>query len=308
MAKKILIPGVSGLLGLNLAHVCGEHYSVTGTVHQNPLINARFETVPFDFSSTACIEELVEQVEPDLIINCAAVANLDTSEKKPELARVLNTELPGKLAEIAKRMKIPFVHISTDAVFDGQKGLYVETDVTNPINTYAKTKLAGELAVQSANADAIIARVNFYGWSLSGNRSLCEFFYNHLKARKPLKGFVDLMYNPMMVSDLADTLLEMVDKKLSGIYHVSTDEMLSKYDFGCRLAEKFGFDAALIKPISWRDLEMAAVRSPNLTMDISKLKHALGHGVPSVADGLNRLKEQRENGYADSLQNLAGSR
>ena len=279
-----------------------------GTVHQNPLLNAPFETVQFDFSSSAPMEKLVDKVQPDLIINCAAVANLDTSEKNPELARVLNAELPGKLAQIAERMKISFVHISTDAVFDGQKGMYVEEDVTNPINTYAKTKLAGELAVQSANADAIIARVNFYGWSLSGNRSLCEFFYNNLSAGKPLKGFVDLMYNPMMVSDLADTLLEMVDQKLSGIYHVSTDEMLSKYDFGCRLAEQFGFEAALIEPISWRDLEMAAVRSPNLTLDVSKLKHALGHGVPSVADGLNRLKEQREYGFAESLQNLAGSR
>jgi len=306
MTLKILIPGVSGLLGLNLAHVASERMTVVGTVYQHPIKNAQFETVPFDFFGRQEIEPLFETVRPDLVINCAAVANLDTSEKKPELARRLNTELPRQLAELTKQHDIPFVHISTDAVFDGKKGMYVESDVTNPINAYARTKLAGEEAVQAINADAIIARVNFYGWSLSGSRSLCEFWYNNLSAGKSLKGIRDLFYTPMMVGQLAETLLEMVDRNLSGIYHVSTDEALSKYEFGVRLAEEFGFDAGLIEAVSWKDLSLLATRSPNLTMDVTKLKRDLGHGVPSVSEGLQYLKKQRENGFAEMLQTLAG--
>jgi len=303
--RRILIPGVSGLLGLNFAHTCDETDEIIGTVNSHPLKKAPFQTMNHDFSTLHDLEDLFEEVKPDMVVNCVAIANLDASEKQPELARILNAELPGKFAEITKKLSIPFVHISTDAVFDGQKGNYAEKDATNPINVYAATKLAGEEAVSASNPDAIIARVNFYGWSLSGKRSLCEFFFNNLKAEIPLKGFNDLFYNPMMVTDLAETLLEMVEKNLAGIYHVSTDEALSKYDFGCRLSEVFGFDVGLIEPASWCDIDLAAVRSTNLTMDVSKLIGDLGHGVPGVLDGLIRLKAQQDNGYAAYLQSLA---
>ncbi|MCD4752307.1 MAG: SDR family oxidoreductase [Anaerolineaceae bacterium] len=302
--RKILIPGVSGLLGLNLALACAETDEVVGTVNSHPLKEVPFRTMKYDFSSLNNLEDLFEDVKPDLVVNCVAIANLDASERQPVLARKLNAELPGKLAEITKKLSIPFVHISTDAVFDGQKGNYTEDDEPRPVNIYGATKLAGEKAVSVSNPDAIIARVNFYGWSLSGKRSLCEFFYNYLKAGSPLKGFSDLFYSPMMVSDLVETLLEMVEKNLTGIYHVSTDEALSKYDFGCRLAEVFGFDVGLIEPASWCDIDLAAVRSPDLTMDVSKLTGDLGHGIPCVLDGLIRLKAQQDNGYAAYLQSL----
>ena len=305
MRRRILIPGVSGLLGLNFAHTCAETDEVVGTVNTHPLKKAPFQTMNYDFSSLHNLEDLFEEVKPDMVVNCVAIANLDASEKQPELAQKLNAELPGKLAEITKKLSIPFVHISTDAVFDGQKGDYVENDIPNPINIYAATKLAGEEAVSSSNPDAIIARVNFYGWSLSGKRSLCEFFFNNLKDGTPLKGFRDLFYSPMMVTDLAETLLEMVEKNLAGIYHVSTDESLSKYDFGCRLAKVFGFDVGLIEQTSWRDIDLAAVRSPDLTMNVSKLISDLGHGVPGVLDGLKRLKAQQDSGFAAYLQSLA---
>ena len=304
MKRRILIPGVSGLLGLNFAHTCAETDEVVGTVNSNPLKKVPFQTMNYDFSSLHNLEDLFEEVKPDMVVNCVAIANLDASEKQPELAKKLNAELPGKLAEITKKLSIPFIHISTDAVFDGKKGNYTEEDKTNPINIYAATKLVGEEIVSSSNPDAIIARVNFYGWSLSGKRSLCEFFFNNLKAGIPLKGFNDLFYNPMMVTDLAEILLEMVEKNLAGIYHVSTDESLSKYDFGCRFADVFGFDAELIQPTSWCDIDLAAVRSPDLTMDVSKLIGDLGHGVPGVLDGLIRLKAQQDNGYAAYLQSL----
>lgn len=298
---KILIPGISGLFGLNFAMQQRQNFDIIGTVYHHALKADLFQTITLDLSTVESGIRLVESIQPDMIINSAAVASLDLSEKHPQLAMRLNADLPKELAMAASLLDVPYVHLSTDAVFDGKQGQYSETDTINPINTYARTKARGEELVQAANPDALIARINFYGWSLSGSRSLCEFHYNNLAAGKPYTGFDDLHYTPMMVGDLIDTLLEMVALKLSGIYHVSGEESLSKYEFGVLLAEKFGFDAALVRPVSWRSLGLSAERSENLTLDVSKLRQALGHTLPTIDDGLTRLKNQLENGYRQRL-------
>ena len=95
------------------------------------------------------------------------------------------------------------MHVSTDAVFDGQAAATTEQDTPNPLSIYARTKLDGERGVAEANPDAIIARVNLYGWSLSGRRSLAEFFFNNLSAGKRVKGFTDVYFCPLLANDLA---------------------------------------------------------------------------------------------------------
>ena len=304
MKQKLLIPGISGLFGLNLAMMQHDNFEIVGTVHQHPLATDLFSTRAVDLTLPDSGTRLVEETQPDLIVNCAAVASLDASEKNPDLALRLNAELTAELAAAAKQLGIPYVHLSTDAVFDGKKGNYNEEDEIHPINMYARTKARGEELVLEANPEAIIARINFYGWSLSGRRSLCEFHYNNLAAGNSYNGVPDLLYSPMMIGDLVDTILEMVEKQLHGIYHVSVAEHLSKYDFGVLLAEKFGFDPGLIKSVSWRDLGLTALRSENLTLDVSKLQNALGHALPTIDDGLTRLKTQLENGYRQRLMAL----
>lgn len=304
MKSKILIPGISGLLGLNLAFSALSRWDVIGTIGQHRLSTDQFASFGWQYEKPGDVKRLVEETHPDLVVNCIAVANLETAEKEPDLAWRLNAELPGEFAAACSAMGIPLIQLSTDAVFDGQKGNYTEDDLPNPINTYARTKLAGEAAVQANNPDAIIARVNFYGWSLSGRRSLCEFWFNNLRDGNPLKGTTDLFYNPMMASDLADTLLEMAEKKLHGIYHVSVADQLSKYEFGCRLAAEFGLNPELIEEISWKELDFRADRSPNLTLAVEKVVKALGHPLPDVGSGLNRLHWQLDSGYASAMQKL----
>jgi dTDP-4-dehydrorhamnose reductase len=304
--KRLLIPGVSGLFGLNLAMMKHGSMEVFGSVHNQILPQAPFTVYQSDLTQAGAVSRLIEDTKPDLIINCAAVASLDACEQNPDLAEQLNTHLPAEIAQKAASLSIPFIHLSTDAMFDGQKGNYAESDLPNPINQYARTKLRAEQLVAEANADAIIARINFYGWSLSGRRSLSEFFFNHLQAGKRLNGFVDLYYSPMLVCDLIDMLFQMLEKNLHGLYHVSVDEALSKYDFGCRLARTFGFDEGLIEPISWKEAALGAVRSPDLTLDVSNLKAALGVPLPTVVDGLERLKQQLQDGYRQRLMAVGG--
>ena len=300
---RLLITGASGLLGLNFAmQAAGDsRYVVTGVVNHNELAGVPFRVVQADLGRPQAVAELLERTRPDVVIHCAALANLEDCEDQPELAWRLNGVVPGELAAAAAQAGVRLVHISTDAVFDGQRGNYREEDTPNPLGVYARSKLAGEEAVVQANPQAIIARVNFYGWSLNGTRSLAEFFYRNLSAGKNVKGFTDIFFCPLLVNHLASLLLRMVERDLQGLYHVVSAEHLSKYEFGCRIARLFDLDERLITPSSWKVGGLQAQRSPDLTMNTGKLARDLGTSLPDQQAGLQRFRELFDSGYAQQI-------
>jgi dTDP-4-dehydrorhamnose reductase len=297
----VLVTGASGLLGLNFAVQAAGQHQVTGVVHHNDLAGVPFEVIQDDLAQPGAVAGLLERTRPEVVIHCAALANLEACEAQPGLAWRLNAAVPGELAAATAHTGIRLVHISTDAVFDGQRGSYTEEDPPNPLGVYARSKLAGEQAVAQANPRAIIARVNFYGWSLNGTRSLAEFFFRNLSAGKGVNGFTDVLFCPLLVNDLADVLLRMVEKNLQGVYHVVSPESLSKYDFGCRIARLFNLDEKLITPTSWRAGGLQAQRSPNLTMSTAKLAGALGFNLPDQQAGLQRFHALFEDGYSQKI-------
>jgi dTDP-4-dehydrorhamnose reductase len=302
---RVLITGASGLLGLNLALEAARKHTVFGVVNSHSLRAETFTVIEADLLAPGAVEQVLAQSQPDWIVHCAALAIIDACERAPELAWRLNKELPEKLA-LAARGGARLLHVSTDAVFDGLRGDYTETDTPNPLSVYAQTKLAGELAVESANPEAIIARVNLFGWSLLGKRSLSEFFYNNLSAGTPVQGFTDIYFCPLLATHLGSLLLRMLAADLTGLYHAVSAACLTKYDFGVALADRFGLDAGLIAPVSVADSGLQAARSPYLTLRTDKLTAALGEPPPSWDAGLEELYQQHLAGYPDRLQRLAG--
>jgi dTDP-4-dehydrorhamnose reductase len=303
---RLVVTGASGLLGLNLSLVASaQGHSVTGLVHSQKLHGVPFDLRQVDLLETQTALDTIDVLQPEGIIHCAAIANLDAAEKASAKAHKLNGEVPGILAEAARRWGISFVHISTDAVFDGKKRGYVETDAINPLSVYARTKVLGETSVRKANADALIVRTVFYGWSLSGKRSLAEFFVNNLKDGQRIKGFTDTCFCPLYVEDLAEILLEMMDADLSGVYHVVSPGNLSKYSFGVRIAERFGFDPDLIEPTELDVMNPEAARSKTLVLDPNKAQGALGHKFSSIDAGIERFYQRWREGYPSQLQRYA---
>ncbi len=303
--QKVLVTGASGLLGINLVLQAANQYEVTGVVYSQQLKGIPFQVISADLTDEMELKSVIEQVKPELIINCAALANVDACEKNPVLAEDLNVTLPLRLAGICTSRAIQLVHISTDAVFDGISGNYRETDQPNPINVYARTKLAGEVAVHEANSQALIARVNFYGYSLSRNRSLAEFFLYNLAAGLTINGFTDVFFCPLLVQDLIDVLFQMSKKKLSGIYHVVSPEKISKYEFGVKIAKAFDLNESLIIPTSVKEGGLAAKRSPNLTLKIDKLLHDLGAAIPGQDQGINRFLNLYQKEYPEELRSYS---
>jgi len=298
---RILITGASGLLGLNLALDAGATHEVIG-VDRSKLASAPFQLIKADLLDPAAVRRVLDEAKPDAIIHCAALAGVDACEADPDLARQMNAELPARLAEACVRHKVRLIHISTDAVFDGQKnGIYTEHDLPNPIGVYSQTKLEGERGVLQINPLAIVARVNFYGWSLSGRRSLAEFFVNSLGAGKTVNGFTDVIFCPMLVNHLGGVLLEMIAKGLHGLYHVVGPEAMSKYQFGVEIARKFGLRESLISLQSVDKSSLTARRSHNLWLSTHKLSTDLGHPFPSFSTGLEEFYTQYQQGYPQKI-------
>lgn len=299
---KLLVTGASGLLGLNLSLMMQDRHQVTG-VDRSKLAGVPFELLRADLLDSTLEHEILDAVRPEAVIHCAALADPDACELAPDAARRMNAELPGELAGACARRGIRFLHISTDAVFDGTKdGEYTESDAPNPLGVYARSKLDAEQAVLSANPQAIIARVNFYGWSLSGTRSLGEFFYNGLSAGQPCAGFTDIWFCPLFVGELGHILVRMLERGLSGLYHVVGAEALSKYDFGRQVARQFGFDERLVIPSLVEESSLKARRSHNLRLSIHKLSTDLGNEIPGVSTGLAQFYTQHRQGYPQKLR------
>lgn len=306
----IVVTGASGLLGANL--VCRAHSAgraITALCHNHALKIVGVPVFSLDLTDAATTGKLLRDLRPNAIIHCAAATNVDWCEDHPEPATKLNAEIPAYVAEIAAQLDAAFICISTDAVFDGQRGNYSEQDHPSPVNVYARTKLDGETRVMDRNPHSIIARVTLYGWNAQDKHSLAEWMLHCLSAGKPVRGFTDVYFTPLLATDLADLLLAMLDQGLSGTYHLGGSQRISKYDFARLLAEEFGFKSERVTAARLSEGKLRAQRPPDTSMNSAKIKAALHRDLPDVISGIKRFHQQRENGYAEMLKHsIAGDR
>lgn len=300
---RVLITGASGLLGVNLALEAAKVHTVYGQINALPLKGVPFAQLSGDLLVEGAVERMMETAQPDWVIHGAALADVDACEKMPELAEQLNARLPGRIAQACKG-KARLVHISTDAVFDGTKPQYTEEDIPNPLGVYARTKLEGERAVLKNNPDAVVARINIFGWSLYGKRSLAEWFFYNLQAGLPVKGFTDVYFRTQLASDLADILLQMLEQRLSGLYHVVGADCVSKYDFALEIARRLGAPESHVSPVKVQEFGLKAARSNNLCLDTEKLQRVLHRPVNRLSTGLDRFFEQYAQGYPHLLRSM----
>ena len=299
---KLLVTGASGLLGISLALEAMREHEVVGS-DRGKLKSAPFQILKADLLDPDAINFIIDSAQPDWVVNCAALANLDICEQYPDEARIVNTEIPGEMARVCAKRDIRFVHISTDAVFDGVKtDPYTEEDQPNPLGMYSRTKLDGERAVHAANSQAAIARVNFFGWSLSGTHSLGEFFFNNLSESRTVYGFTDVIFCPIFVRYTARLLLDILEQGLCGLYHVVGAQVMSKYQFGVEIARRFGLPENLISPRSVEESGLTARRSHNLWLSTHKLSTALGQEIPLFSTGLDEFYTQFQQGYPQKIR------
>jgi dTDP-4-dehydrorhamnose reductase len=299
----ILVTGASGLLGVALvtqARDAGRE--VAGICHQHVLQIPGVPMHCLDLHDGEAAGKLLERLRPQSVIHCAAATNVDWCERFPAEAEVLNVAASRALAEGAARVNAKFLYISTDSVFDGGRGGYHEEDSAVPVNVYARSKLRAEQEVKRAHPDAIVARVTIYGWNAQPKFSLAEWILAGLREGKPVPGFTDVYFSPILANDLAEVLLAMLERNLSGVYHVVGAERSSKYEFARSLATVFGLDASQVKPALLREAKMPAPRPLDISLDTTKISQALGRKMPDVAAGLRKFRALEEQGYPQRIK------
>jgi dTDP-4-dehydrorhamnose reductase len=172
------------------------------------------------------------------------------------------------------------------------------------MSIYAKTKLEGERNVRCVLPDALIARINLFGWSLLGKRSLGEWFYYNLEAGNPIRGFTDVLFCPLDSNEISEFLLRMMKAGLTGLYHVVGGECISKYEFGMKIAKRFNLDPELISPASVDDHGLSAPRSHSLCLDVSKVERALDDSMPDSSSSIDSFYTAYQQGYPQQLRSF----
>jgi dTDP-4-dehydrorhamnose reductase len=291
---RLLITGASGLLGANLACRAAAEHQVVGVSRRRPLRLSGVTAVLADLAAEGQARRLLEQQRPDWVVHCAAATDLEGCERQTELARTLNVDMARQVAEACRAVGARLAHLSTDSVFDGAAGEYRELDEPRPVNTYARTKLEGERAVQAAYPEALIVRTNFFGWAVVPRPSLAEWFLDRLERGQRTPGFADVYFSPLVVDHLAQFLLELLGQGAYGLLHLPGATCLSKYEFGVRLAHTLGHDPGLVYPASVTDdAGLAAPRPLRTCLRAERAAALLGRTLPDLEAGLQVLRQTR---------------
>ncbi len=309
--KRILVTGANGLLGQQLAHLLAQEskYELLLTSHQPSFyLNHRplLDYTQLDITSKSDVKSLVTSFRADVIINAAAMTNVDACETQRELAWKINVHGVENLVDVARTLGAKIIHLSTDYVFDGVRGPYTEDDRPNPINYYGKTKLASENVVRTGDARYTIVRtIVVYGTGKNVKQNFALWVIENLRNRRPIKAAIDQVSNPTNVHDLAFGILRIVEQEAEGIYHLSGSERLSRFQFAQKIAEVFELDASLIVGVKSNELLQAARRPLSTGFITLKVETELGVQPCDANRGLMMLKRDLQKAKA-RITNLFG--
>ncbi len=226
------------------------------------------------------VRRSVAQIRPQVILNTAALTDVDVCEEHPESALLINASSVGYLANAAKESNSFLVQVSTDYVFNGETGLYSETDVPNPVNQYGLSKLKGEQAAMSLSEGRwCVARASVvYGWGRSHRPNAATYVIEKLSRGENIQMVHDQFSSPTLNSNLAAMLLEIAEQKTQGLLHTSGFTRLSRYDFAIGLAETMGLNKRLISPIGRNELKWKAKRPRDSSLKVAKARNILSQG------------------------------
>lgn len=294
---RVLVVGSNGLLGQKVVEsfVRGTPSGIWAcSMEPDPL--RRLQSVSYrqlDITQRKDVKSLVAEIEPDIIINCAGMTNVDACEKERNLAWKVNVAGVEHLAEAAKKRNATIVHISSDYVFDGKNGPYAEDDKPEPLSYYGKTKLASENALRTSDVPFLILRTMvLYGFAEGVRQNFALWLLNALKNGDDVRVVDDQTGNPTLVDDLAYAIMKGVELNKLGVYNIAGRDIVSRYQFAVRLAEVFGLDASLITPIKTMTLHQPAPRPLKSGLITLKAETELGYSPSTVDEGLAVLRSQ----------------
>ncbi|HEV7330736.1 MAG TPA: SDR family oxidoreductase [Flavisolibacter sp.] len=291
--SKNLVTGANGFLGYYLVQqlLQKEHKVIASGKGANrlPYTEENFRYLSLDFTDIGSVAAAFAEIKPEVVVHCGAISKPDECELNREAAFLSNVTGTINLLERAAEHKAHFIFMSTDFVFNGEKGFYREDDERAPVNYYGQTKLLAEdEVVKYPFAWNIVRTVLAYGKTFSGRENIVTNTAKALREGRPLKIFDDQQRTPTYIEDLAAGIVTIIEKRAGGIYHLSGEDVRTPYDVALETAKFLNLDTSLITAVKAEEFDQPAARPPKTGFDISKARQDLGYQPLSFPEGLRK--------------------
>jgi len=238
------------------------------------------------------LEAIVDSA-PSVVVHSAAETDVDRCETERDLARRINVEGTANIADACVRAGAKLILVSTDYVFDGNKGNYAETDEPNPISFYGLTKLEAERIAASTSPDSLIVRTSvLYGWHPT-KLNFATWVLKGLRERQILKVVNDHINSPTLADNLADAIRKATKYNSQGILHIAGSERISRFDFARRIARQFDLGESLLVPVEMKDLDWIAKRPRDSSLNVGKAEKELDIELFGVDRGLEAMARSK---------------
>jgi dTDP-4-dehydrorhamnose reductase len=293
---KILVTGANGLLGQHLVkQLLDKGYHVIATGRGGSRLpfteSALYSYQSLDITNASEVYSVMSAEKPQVVIHAAAMTQVDDCEQHPEQCERINVQGTAQVLTDAEQFSEHFIYVSTDFVFDGEKGNYAEEDELKPISWYGFTKMQSESMVQISELPwAIVRTCLVYGNVLQGTRSnIITWVKGSLEEGKNIKVVSDQFRTPTWVEDLVKGILLIVEKKATGIYHLSGKDMLTPYDMALQTATYFNLDKSKIEKVDASTFKQPGKRPLKTGFTIQKARQELGYEPVSFTEGIRKL-------------------
>ena len=288
---KLLVTGASGLLGTRICQLSvGQHNEVYSAYCQH--LPQSGTPIKLDITDGTALKQLFDKTKPDVIVHSAALTDVDKCEKEKDLAWKINVDSTSNIAQLCHKHNCFLVYVSTDYVFNGEKGNYKETERTAPINHYGLTKLKGEAEIQKSRAEYCIARTSVIYGSIpaAGKVNFVLWLIEKLRKKEEAKTVIDQWNSPTLNTNLAEMILEIVQRRITGTVHLAGATRLSRYELAQNIAETFNLDENLLRPTSSGRMPWIAKRPRDTSLNVEKAKQTLKNKPLQISEALSRLK------------------
>jgi dTDP-4-dehydrorhamnose reductase len=289
---KLLITGASGLLGTKLCQLALErnHEVYAAYSQHKPLYGT---SVKLNILDARAEQQILAKIRPDAVVHAAALTDVDKCEQDKQLAWKTNVEATENLVQLCRKYGVFLVYVSTDYVFDGEKGMYKETDSPAPINNYGFTKLKGEEAMQALDNYCIARGSIIYGSTpATGKTNFALWLLDKLKKKEEAKTVIDQWNSPTLNINMAEMIIEALAKRTNGIFHLAGATRLTRYEFAENLAEIFNLDTKYLTPTQSNRIKWVAKRPKDSSLNVNKAEQTLTNKPLNIHEALEKMKDE----------------
>lgn len=291
--SRVLVTGANGLLGQALVRILSTdpRYDVLATARDEALFapDVSCGYIPLDITNGARIRRVFEDFSPGVVVNCAAMTQVDLCETKRERCWKVNVDAVETLARQCRAFGARLVQLSTDFVFDGEAGPYRESDRPAPVNFYGRSKLASENVSREAGEDrwAVVRTILVFGTEVRLSRSnILLWVTGELSAGRAIRVVTDQYRSPTYNVDLASGIERLIRRQGTGVFHLSGTELMSVYEFARTIATTYDLDVELVQPTDRSRFTQPAPRPPRTGFDTTRAISELGYHPRSVVEAL----------------------